>query len=268
MILHESSARAAITSMRASRFLCALPVVLSAVACGRVPGQFEIVQNQVPQGACAVDTSATLYRGDGTLDLSLIQPSARSAYLAFPLIKNNLAGSTGMGPDTNAIDIHSFAVDIGPSKYGTLPANVQALFNALEQSPHDSADYALLHYSVPWAARVSSAGGVTATAVGAFPVDLAARVAATGDVGISRTSMVVNVRIRAFGSTTTQDLESDPLDYPIYVCSGCLIANLMPCPYTTEPANRGNACNPSQDNPVDCCSANGSLVCPPVVNAQ
>jgi hypothetical protein len=241
---------------------------LAAVACGRVPGQFEILQNQVPQNGCVIDTSETLYRGDGTMDISLIQPGSESGYVAFPLIKNNLAGAAGGGPDTNAIDIHSFAVDLSASKYGALPANVQALFNNLEASGHGSADYALLHYSVPWSAHVGSAGGVVATAVGAFPLELAARVAATGDVGVSRTSMIVNARIRAFGSTSTQDLESDPLDFPIYVCAGCLVANVAACPYSVAPANTGNPCNVSQDDFVDCCTSNGSLICPPLVSAQ
>jgi hypothetical protein len=269
MIPHEARARAVNASSVRSRLVAAaLPfLLLGAAACSRVPGQFEIVQNQVPQAGCLIDTSEMLYRGDGTLDISLIQPGARSAYLAFPLIKNNLAGATGGGPDTNAIDIHSFAIDISASKYGALPANVQALFNNLEQAGPSSPDYALLHFSAPWSAHVSSAGGVVATAVGAFPLELAARVAATGDVGVSRASMVVNARIRAFGSTSTQDLESDPLDFPIYVCAGCLVASITTCPSTTAPANTGNPCNVSQDNYVDCCSSNGSLICPSVVSA-
>jgi hypothetical protein len=44
----------------------------------------------------------------------------------------------------------SFAVDIGPSKFGALPPNVATLFDTLNRAPRDSADYALLHYSVPW----------------------------------------------------------------------------------------------------------------------
>jgi hypothetical protein len=237
-------------------------------ACGRVPGQFEIVQNQQPQSGCVIDTSETLYRGDGTLDLSLVRAGAGAAYLAFPLVKNNLPASSGSGPDTNQIEVHSFAVDISASKYGALPPNVSTLFGTLNQSSHDSADYALLHYSVPWAASLGSGGGTAATLVGAFPVTLAARVAATGDIGVSRTSMLVNARIRAFGSTGTQDLESDPLDFPIYVCAGCLVGEVLTCPLAAAPARTGNPCNVSQDNTVDCCSLNGELICPAIVSAQ
>jgi hypothetical protein len=259
MIPHEPPARA----VQAVFVL----VACGLAACGRVPGQFEIVQNQQPLEGCAVDTSTTLYRGDGTLDLQLVRSGGRSAYLVFPLVRNNLAGSTG-GPDANQIQMTSFAVDIGPSKFGVLPPNVAALFDTLNRAPHDSADYALLHYSVPWTANISSSGGMAATLVGAFPIDLARRVAATGDVNVSRTSMIVNARIRAFGSTDTQDLESDPLDFPIYVCSGCLVASVLNCPVQSEPTYTGNPCNIAQDNPVDCCSLNGELLCPPVVSTQ
>jgi len=259
MIPHEPPARA----VQAVFVL----VACGLAACGRVPGQFEIVQNQQPQQGCAIDTSETLYRGDGTLDLQLVNSGAGSAYLIFPLVRNNLPGPSG-GPDTNQIRMNSFAVDIQPSKFGVLPPNVALLFDTLNRAPSSSADYALLHYSVPWSATISSAGGTAATLVGAFPIDLARRVAATGDVGVSRTSMIVNAHIRAFGSTGTQDYESDPLDFPIYVCSGCLIASVLNCPVAAEPTYTGNPCNVAQDNMVECCSLNGELFCPPVVSTQ
>ena len=268
---HEPRVRAAQASSAWAPALSALALVFAAfgsAACGRVPGQFEIVQNQVPQPGCSIDTSESVYRGDGTLDLMLVQAGARAAYLLFPLVRNNLPGAAGDGPDGNQIEVHSFAIDIGESKYGSLPPNVRTLFNTLNGAARDSTDYALLHFSVPWAASLGSGGGTAATRVAAFPIDLGARIAATGDVGISRTSMLVNIRVRAFGSTATQDLESDPLDFPVYVCAGCLVANVLTCPYASAPSNLGNPCNVSQDNAVDCCSLNGELICPPLVSAQ
>ena len=257
--------------MTPSRSL-AVPSLLLAVglvACGRVPGQFEILQNQVPQPGCLISgDEGNVYRGDGQLDLSLVGGASTSAYFVFPLVKNNLPGATGGGPDGNQIDVHSFAVDIGPSPYGILPPKVQELFNALNAAGPGSADYSLLHYSLPWAASIASGGGTVATLVGGFPVDLAGRVLATGEVGASASAMLVNVRIRVFGSTNTQDLESDPFDYPLYVCSGCLIANVLPCPFNGAAANKGNECNVAQDNFVDCCSLNGQLFCPPLVSQQ
>jgi hypothetical protein len=262
----EPQPRADVTN-HTRRLLSALPLIAFAcgvAACGRVPGQFEIVQNQAPNDGCTIDTNEMVYSGDGTLDLALVQAGAESAYLVFPLLRNNLPGSAG-GPDPNRIQVHSFAVDIGPSNYGPLPEGVRNLFGSLEMGGPSSADYALLHYSLPWSASVSSGGGLTATLVAGFPVELARRVRATGSVGLARTSMTVNVHVRAFGSSTTQDFESDPLDFPVYVCDGCLIANVLTCPFSAAPANPGNPCNVSQDNFVDCCSLNSDLVCPPIV---
>ena len=263
MISHEPRPRAVDAATDRVRPLSLIALALSVAACGRVPGQFEIVQNQVPQSGCLIDTSETLYRGDGTLDLALVQPGARAAYLVFPLLKNNLPASTG-GPDPNQIEVDSFAVDIGESKFGSLPGGVKALFDNLEQVP-GSAEYALLHYSAPWSLSIPS-GGTAAARVAGFPIDLAARVAATGAVGISRTSMLVNIKVRAFGKTNTQSMESDPLDYPVYVCNGCLVGNVFTCPFSSAPANEGNPCNIAQDNFVDCCSLNGELICPPIVS--
>lgn len=269
MTLHESRARAEALPLPPrllpAVLLIALPCVFA--ACGRVPGQFEIVQNQVPQDGCLIGTDTSVYRGAGTLDLSLIQTGARSAYVIFPLLRNNLPGSSG-GPDPNRIEVHSFAVDIGPSQYGALPDGVRTLFDALEGGGSSSPDYALLHFSAPWAASIDSGGGVAASGVAAFPLELAARVRATGSVGASRSSMVANIRVRAFGSTTTQDVESDPFDFPVYVCDGCLVANVLTCPFSSNPTNLGNACNISQDDYVDCCSSNGSLICPPIVESS
>jgi len=270
MISHEPGSRAgAVLSDRrllsSLSLLFLLTLVASLAACGRVPGQFEILQNQAPQPPCMITTDPSVYNGEGRLDLSLVSAGAESAYLMFPLVVNNLPAAMAGGPDGNEIDVHSFAVDIGPSKQGYLPPGVQMLFDTLNQMPN-SADYSLLHYSLPWAVTISSGGGKAATIVDAFPVQLAQRVLATGDVGISSTSMVVNIRVRVFGTTNTQDMESDPFDFPVAVCNGCLVNNVLPCPYTSAPTFGGNACNIAQDEPVDCCSLNGALVCPAIVS--
>lgn len=269
MILHESRPWGDAVTVQPRLFSAVLLIALpcAVAACGRVAGQFEIVQNQVPQAGCLIDTSTSVYRGAGTLDLSLVQSGSRSAYQVYPLLRNNLPGS-GSGPDPNRIEVNSFAVDIGPSSYGSMPDGVRDLFNALEGAGASSSDYALLHFSAPWAASVDSGGGVAASGVAAFPLELAARVRATGAVGVARSSMVANIRVRAFGSTTTQNVESDPFDFPVYVCDGCLVANVLTCPFSSNPSNPGNPCNVSQDDYVDCCSSNGSLICPPVVESS
>jgi hypothetical protein len=232
---------------------------LSAAGCGRVPGQFEIVNDQVPQEGCLIGVDETVYRGSGELDLSLVSDGASTAYKVFPLIKNNLPASAA-GVDVNQIVLTSFAVDISP--LGTVPSATAALLAALEG---DAAGHALLHYQQPWSGSIASGGGKISASVPAFPVALAAQIRGTGDVGASP-SLTMNLRVRVFGHTTSQDIESDPFDFPVALCAGCLVANVRACPYAAAPANAGNQCNIAQDTPVDCCTNNGNLVCPAVVS--
>ena len=244
-----------------SLLLLALSSVVAAAACGRVPGQFEIVNDQVPLtagGGCAIPTDDGVYSGQGTMDLQLVKPGAEAGFLFFPLLKNNLPPS-GSGPDVNQIFLSSFAVDISVA---SAPPQTAALFAALESG--SSADRALLHFKTLWSGSIGSGGKVSAF-VPAFPVELAQRVNALQEVGVSP-SLWVNLKVRAFGSTTTQNIESDPFNYPLAVCAGCLIANVQPCPYTVAPRNTGNPCNIAQDYPVDCCLSGSDLVCPPVVS--
>ena len=77
-------------------------------------------------------------------------------------------------------------------------------------------------------------------------------------------SLWFNVQIRAFGSTTTQDFESDPFATP----SPCVRGAWSPTssPVLTAPRrNRGHPCNVAQDAPVDCCLSGNDLLCPPPV---
>ena len=262
MIPHEPHLRAVAAGSQRIRFHRLLPLLSIAcglAACGRVPGQFEIVNNQVPSANCAVPVSDTVYQGQGTLDAKLVRSGAGSAYYVFPLLRNNLSGASGDGVDANKIVLTSFAVDISVLSG---PPEVTALVDMLNADPSLSA---LLHYQTPWSGSLGSGGGELSAIVAAFPVELAGRM--LGTLGLSvQPSTFVNLRIRSFGHTTTRDMESDPFDYPVAVCDGCLVANTGPCPFSTTPANMGNPCNVAQDYPVDCCTAGNDLICPAVVS--
>src|SRR3954465_11405222 len=63
------------------RFVSIMALSFIVGACGRIPGQFEILNNQVPLDGCVIPTNQTVYQGQGRLDLSLVSASATSAYL-------------------------------------------------------------------------------------------------------------------------------------------------------------------------------------------
>jgi hypothetical protein len=246
-----------------SRHLLALAAVTLAVAlaaCGRVPGQFEILNDQVPLAGCEIPVNPGVYQGEGTLDVAVAQPDFSSAYFFFPLIENNLPPSTGTDIDPNEIQLSGFQVDITP--LANVPASIQTVLDAAGP---------LAHYQVPWSGGVSSGGGHLSASVAAFPVELAQQMVAAGGLAGNPTT-IVNLNISALGTTNSgQHMTSDPFHFPLHVCAGCLIANaanISACPFTSPAVFTGNDCNPAQDGIVDCCTQNGSLICPPPVAVQ
>jgi hypothetical protein len=240
-----------------------LPIALA--ACGRVPGQFEILNEQVPTssgGGCTIPVNPTVYQGQGTLDISIVRDDFESAYFMFPLIENNLPKSVSSSSvDPNEIQLSGFQVDIAPLAGTQPPASVQAVFASAG---------ALTHYQVPWSGGISSGGGRLSAFAAAFPVALAQKLLATGAVDAGP-SLTIDLTLQALGTTNSgTHMESDPFHFPVVVCTGCLVATtpLLPCPDSAAPAHEGNGCNPAQDVPVDCCTESGALVCPPTVAAQ
>ena len=79
--------------------------------------------------------------------------------------------------------------------------------------------------------------------------------------------MYLNLKIRAFGPDADPGHRVRPLDYPVAVCDGCLIARTQPCPFTEPPLYTGNPCNIAQDVPSTAAPRTSS-VCPPVVSSD
>lgn len=245
-----------------SRWLAALPALtlsLALGACGRVPGQFEILNDQIPTSSatgCTVPVDATAYMGTGLLDLSIVNPGIGSAYFFFPLIENNLPSSSSASTiDPNQIQLSGFQIDITPLG-ATPPVSVHSVFAGAG---------VLTHFQVPWSGGVKSGGGQISAIVSAFPVELAQQLSAAIGVG-SVPSLTVDLTVSALGTTNSgTQMTSDPFHFPLQICSGCLTTSLGPCSaLSAAPPNMGNACNPAQDLPVDCCTDNGALICPSV----
>lgn len=248
--------------LRRPSALAALAFPLALAACGRVPGQFEILNDAIPMSSdqgCTIPVNPTMYQGSGLLDLSAVRADFGSAYFMFPLIENNLpASSTAGSIDPNQIQLSGFQIDITPIGAAP-PASVQAVF---ANNP------GLTHYQIPWSGGVSSGGGQITAIAGAFPVALAQQLAGAGGIG-SDPSLTVDLTVSALGTTNSgSHMTSDPFHFPLQICSACLAVNLGPCPLAAAPADPGNACNPAQDLAVGCCTDNGQLVCPATVAAQ
>jgi hypothetical protein len=233
------------------------------LSCGSPPGQFVIIQNQVPvTGGCGIPAAVSnAYRGSGDLDVRLVQTNATVGYAVFPVMQNNLPPPEDEA-DLNRIKVQGFDVDVALPEDAP-PGPITDLFARLEtEKPY------LLHYSIPFSASISSGGGNTSAAVDAVPAALAQEIRNTGELTTTAFAYLTTT-IHVRGQTDSKrSVTSDPFVFPVRVCDGCLIASVSACPVTTEPTHLGNACNVAQDDPVDCCTLGTSLVCPPRVAAQ
>ena len=209
---------------------------------GTVRDSERLGSRAAPGEAARFPSTPTFYQGEGRLDLSIVRRDADSAYLFFPLIENNLPTGTNGSQDRNQIQLSGFNVDITPLS-GTSPATNTVL-----------AGNGLAHFKTPWSGGAASGGGQINAIVDAFPVALAEQLFTQGGIGTDP-SATLNLTIQAIGTTTFgTEMQSDPFDFPLEVCVGCLVANVQACPFTSAPTNPGNACNPAQDAPVDCCT--------------
>ena len=95
----------------ARALLVVLSSSLAVAACGRIPGQFVILNDQIPLSGCLIPTNDGVYQGTGAVDLEIVRQGDQTAYFVFPLLENNLAASTG-GIDANQITLTGFNVDI------------------------------------------------------------------------------------------------------------------------------------------------------------
>ena len=93
---------------------------------------------------------------------------------------------------------------------------------------------------------------------------------------------------RAKGRHGGTDIHSDPFEFPIRVCYGCLQTGfdgqyaafsfalsppkVIACDNLTENPYKGNVCNPAQDTgPILCCAQDAKgerLVCPAIPGAK
>ena len=71
-----------------------------------------------------------------------------------------------------------------------------------------------------------------------------------------------NANVTVFGTLGGGRVDAEPFDYPVTVCTNCIINNLGTCATAATATNKGNPCNPFQDGVVDCCTDTNGLRCP------
>jgi hypothetical protein len=239
----------------AATLLVAIASCFSTGCSGTPPGEFIIIQNQVPNTDCSIPAGlGAVYRGEGTLDVRLVSSRA-TGYLLFPVMQNNFPGASGeQTVDANRIALSGFNVDVDVPEDQKGPAADFIRGLAMTADP-------MVHYGTLTSGSVASGSGVTSSAVEVFPNDLANGVLGTHSLTPTE-NIWATVHVRALGKTLTSSVESDSFTYPIRLCDGCLMGDLGACPVVGDV---GNLCFVGQDGATGCCEQNGQLICPALV---
>jgi hypothetical protein len=241
--------------------LTATASTFTAGCSGTPPGEFIVIQNQVPNDDCSIPAGlGQVYRGEGTLDVRLIG-GGPSGYLLFPVLQNNFPGpSGGQTVDANRIALSGFNVDVDVPDDATGPiADHIRGYRSLDPS---DPNHSKVQYSTLTSGSVAAGNGDTSSAVEVFPAVLAGEIRDMGVLSPTIDFWAV-ARVRALGSTLTSSVVSDSFTYPIRLCDGCLMADQGACPVS---AASGNHCYIGQDDPTGCCEQAGQLICPSLVS--
>ena len=167
-------------------------------------------------------------------------------YDMFLLVKNNLLSTenTGSAVEENCIVLDKAQVDLS---LGTLGDHVES---------------SLTRYEVPLALTIcpGEEKGVTVRVIPSQVVEL------IGNQINEGSTVLATARVKLVGKRGSQNIPSNSIQYPIFLCNGCLVHNLGLCSSDTIPERpkTGNPCNPAQDDIIECCSEGGDLVCPAV----
>ena len=222
-------------------------VVFGLVGCEQNSASIVILQNQLPGESCgsggADDTS---YRTQGTLDVAWYLRKRLPAYYdMYLLVQNNLqstASDYSVEENCVTIDRARVDLDLGP------------LAQYVEEG--------LTHYEVNVSLTICPQEKkiVTVRVVVPQVVELIANQVREG------TQIQAVARVYVLAKRGSYTIESNHIAYPIFICNGCLVHDLGLCDSATIPEEpeAGNKCNPSQDDPIDCCTSGSELVCPAV----
>jgi hypothetical protein len=244
-------------------------------ACTDANDSLTIVQAQSPDETCKIseESTGTARRLEGILDLGL---DKAYGYALYPLVANNLEPlSKNGGIEPNRVAINGAEIKIIP------PAGINITWPAGCEATFDDASSASI---MPGERKV-----ISISAMRACHAAVIRDLFQTGKLDASLTERIkFKVVIRAHGRHGGTDIHSDPFEFPIRTCYGCLQTGfagpyaefsfaltppkVLACDHLAENPYRGNPCNPAQDiGPILCCAEDAKgekLICPGVPRAK
>lgn len=197
-----------------------------------------VLYNQQPGADCTIssaDTGAAIIRG--TMDIQ-----SPVGYLLTPVVKNFAQTSEYIDVDQRMAYLEGGVIRVA------------------------AGGQTLADYTTAFGAVVEPDGGTAGLLFELIPPALLQGLA--GQLPNPQARVTLETTTQLFGILGGSTLDTKEFPYSIDVCNGCMVNNVGPCAtFTGEVNNEGGKCNPLQDAPlVDCCTQDGELVCPAIVN--
>lgn len=233
----------------------AVALAVSLAACADDTGGGLVIRQNLapPETGCIFQPEATSpYFARGTI--SMFSPSP---YVMTPLIESRITAMDGMESQRTVL-VRGARVDLRIE--GATADNASIDITAAD-FPAGS-----LKFTSLFSAPVAPNGGLS---VGDFDLVPTAVIAELR----SRFGNMRNVNvqlvgaIKVYGDLGGDEVESDSFEYPVTVCTDCIVNNIGECP-SPDTVRTGNPCNPFQDGIVDCCTQANGLLCPASVDMQ
>lgn len=212
-----------------------------------------ILQNQTPGAGCVVSATPT----ESFVATGLIEGNSAAGYVFTPVLKNySTLNAEGSDEQQKIAFIHGATVDIEFLD--------DDLFTDAQIDEFRAEGWT--HFRVPYSGMISP-GGTTSMIFEIVPADLLnaiADVLPTDDPG-TRALLLAHVSVD--GALGAGDFETAAYSFPVEVCNFCLanvVASCSALPMSYSPEFIGGACNPAQDQVVDCCLNGDTAVCPAI----
>jgi hypothetical protein len=225
-----------------------------------------LLRNQQPQLGCLITADLSgAGLSSGVMDLGDWQVGRVAfGYQLTPLAENLAAA------DTANLDLVRRRTALVQGAHVDLTFNASTVLTDADIASFDQAG--LLHFDTRFSGAIPPNQGLAAFSFQIVPPQIfdAIRtkyIALEGQAGAAIPTVDMLAHIVVYGTINDGGFTSEPFDYPISACDGCLKVDRGPC--STLPlgfiARTGGACTLNQDGVIDCCddmTKTPSLVCP------
>jgi hypothetical protein len=228
-------------------------------------GSFVILNNQAPPSGdvCAFtadENNAFITRGQ-------LSTSVPSSYLLTPLFASRIKADMGKELQ-RTVALHGARIDLTVGPILTIEGGVTSTIEIDPTDPELGQSVAgVTKFQTLFSAALPP-NGFSAASFDLVPAQVVDLVVARAQPSITRAihaQVVANVV--AFGDLQGTEIVGDPFQYPVTICSDCVVSNLGLCSDIPlgDTGRAGNPCNPFQDGALDCCIGSaGQAVCPSV----